>query len=210
MMGPKSSPMARPGRKVLRVLLIDNYDSFTHVLAGLLGGLGAEVVVRRNRAELRELLRLRPDGLVLSPGPGRPEESGVSLTALRAFAGSVPVLGVCLGHQLLARAFGARVGRAARPVHGRAELVHHDGRGLFAGLSGPFAAARYHSLVVEPRGLPPCLRVSAWTEGGDVMGLRHATLPLEGLQFHPESVLTEAGPVLLEGYLRSLTASSGR
>jgi anthranilate synthase/aminodeoxychorismate synthase-like glutamine amidotransferase len=210
MIGRKSSPMARPGRKVLRVLLIDNYDSFTHVLAGLLGGLGAEVLVRRNRADLRELLALRPDGLVLSPGPGRPEESGVSLAALRAFSGAVPVLGVCLGHQVLARAFGARVVRAARPVHGRSELVHHDGRGLFAGLAGPFEAARYHSLVVDRDGLPPSLRVSAWTERGEIMALRHATLPLGGLQFHPESVLTKAGPALLEGYLRSLTPSSGR
>jgi anthranilate synthase/aminodeoxychorismate synthase-like glutamine amidotransferase len=202
--------MARPGRKVSRVLLIDNFDSFTHVLAATLGGLGAEVLVRRNGAGLRELLALRPDGLVLSPGPGRPEESGVSLAALRALAGSVPILGVCLGHQLLARAFGASVVRADRPVHGRADRVHHDGRGIFAGLAQPFEAARYHSLVVSRASLPPSLRVSAWSEGGAIMGLRHATLPLEGLQFHPESVLTGAGPALLEGYLRSLTPSSGR
>ena len=202
--------MARPGRKVHRVLLIDNFDSFTHVLAGTLGGEGAEVLVRRNRAELRELLALRPDAVVLSPGPGRPEESGVSLAALRAFAGQVPLLGVCLGHQLLARAFGARVVRAERPVHGRPCRVQHDGRGLFLGLEQGFEAARYHSLVVEPASLPPALGVSAWSESGEIMGLRHATLPLMGLQFHPESVLTGVGPRLLRAFLHSLTPSSRR
>jgi len=202
--------MGRPGRKLHRVLLIDNFDSFTHLLAGTLGGLGAEVLVRRNRAPLRELLALRPDGVLLSPGPGRPEESGVSLAALRAFAGQVPVLGVCLGHQLIARSFGARVVRAARRVHGRSCAIRHDGQGLFEGLEQPLEAARYHSLVVEAASLPPALRVSAWTEEGEVMGLRHATLAVQGVQFHPESVLTEAGPALLRRFLLSLTPPRGR
>ena len=194
---------ARPSQSPLnRVLLIDNFDSFTHVLAQTLGGLGSEVLVRRNDAPLRELLCWRPDAVVLSPGPGRPEESGVSLSALRAFAGQVPILGVCLGLQLLARAWGARVVRADRPVHGRSSLVRHDGRGLFSGLPAQLEVARYHSLIVEPGSLPPALRVSAWTEEGLVMGLRHATLPIEGIQFHPESVLTLAGEDLLRGFLR--------
>ena len=186
-----------------RVLLIDNFDSFTHVLAQTLGGLGAEVLVRRNDASLRELLRWRPDAVVLSPGPGRPEESGVSLAALRAFAGQVPILGVCLGLQIVARAWGARVLRAEQPVHGRSSRVIHDGRGLFAGLPEQIEVARYHSLIVERESLPPALEVSAWTADGLIMGLRHATLAIEGIQFHPESVLTPTGERLLGGFLRS-------
>jgi anthranilate synthase/aminodeoxychorismate synthase-like glutamine amidotransferase len=187
-----------------RVLLLDNFDSFTHVLAQTLGGLGAEVLVRRNDAVLQDLIAWRPDALVLSPGPGRPEESGVCLAALRAFAGEIPILGVCLGMQVVARAWGARVVRADSPVHGRSSLVSHDGRGLFAGLPAELEVARYHSLLVERSSLAPALQVSAWTADGLVMGLRHATLPIEGIQFHPESVLTPAGEELLRGFLCSV------
>lgn len=188
----------RPG---LRVLIIDNFDSFTHNLAQLIGGLGAEVVVRRNRCPTAELHALGPDRVVLSPGPGTPADAGCCLPFLRDVAGQVPVLGVCLGMQVIAAGHGAVVRRASLPVHGRASGIVHDGRGVLAGLPQGFAAARYHSLVVEESTLPPALIPTARTADGLLMGLRHARLPVEGIQFHPESVLTPLGERIVANFL---------
>jgi anthranilate phosphoribosyltransferase len=183
-----------------RVLLVDNYDSFTFNLYQYLGELGADVTVVRNDAtSVDEALALRPDRIVISPGPGRPEEAGISVElALRS---PVPLLGVCLGHQALGQAFGSRIVRAPRPMHGKTSEVRHDGRTIFSGLPDPFTATRYHSLVVDPASVPEALEVSAWTEGGVIMGLRHRGRPLEGVQFHPESILTAAGKDLLRNFL---------
>jgi anthranilate synthase component 2 len=185
------------------VLLLDNYDSFTWNLAHRLGELGAEVEVVRNDAiTVQEIAGRRPTHLVISPGPGRPETAGISVEALRHFAGRVPVLGVCLGHQALAIAFGGRVERATAPMHGKTSMVHHDGRGVFAGMALPFEAGRYHSLVVPADGLPRDFEVSAWVAGEQtVMGLRHTSWPVNGVQFHPESVLTPTGHQLLRNFL---------
>ncbi len=183
-----------------RVLLIDNYDSFTHNLFQALRGPGAEVEVVRTDAVERE--KVNPTHLVISPGPGRPERSGKTLEVIRHVAGRIPVLGVCLGHQAIALVFGGRLALAPAPVHGKVAEVHHDGKGLFAGLPNPFPAARYHSLVVPREGLPPELEVSAWTPDGVVMGLRHRTLPVAGVQFHPESFMTPDGGRLLAHFLR--------
>jgi len=185
------------------ILLLDNYDSFTWNLAHRLGELGAEVSVVRNDAiTVEEIAGRRPTHLVISPGPGRPEAAGITVEALRRFAGQVPVLGVCLGHQALATAFGGRVDRATAPMHGKASMVQHDGRGLFRGVAMPFEAGRYHSLLVPRDGLPAGFEVSAWVEEDDVvMGMRHETWPVSGVQFHPESVLTPAGHQLLRNFL---------
>jgi anthranilate synthase component 2 len=188
-----------------RVLLVDNYDSFTFNLVQYLGELGARVEVFRNdEIDVAGIRARRPDGLVLSPGPCTPSEAGVTLEAIRALAGELPILGVCLGHQAIGQAFGGRVVRNPRIVHGKASPVLHRGRGLYAGLPSPFAAGRYHSLVVERRGLPRALAVTAWTREGEIMGLRHRKLEVEGVQFHPESVLTESGKALLDNWLRRL------
>lgn len=185
-----------------RVLLLDNLDSFTHNLAQGLQALGAEVRVLRARgATLDGLERARPSHLVISPGPGHPSQARLSLAALRRFAGRLPLLGVCLGHQALAQAFGGSVGRAARPLHGRASRIRHDGRGLFLGLPQGFRAGRYHSLAVEEAGLPASLKITAWADDGTVMGLRHSSGAV-GLQFHPESILTPCGNRLLANFLR--------
>ena len=185
------------------VLLIDNYDSFTWNLAHRLGELGAEVrVVRNDAVTIAEIERLSPARIVISPGPGRPETAGVSVEVLRAFAGRVPLLGVCLGHQALAVAFGGRVERAAVPMHGKTSAVAHDGKQLFAGLSGAFEAGRYHSLVIPGDGVPPEFHVTAWVESdGVVMGISHETKPIFGVQFHPESVLTAEGRRMLRNFL---------
>jgi anthranilate synthase component 2 len=184
------------------LLVIDNYDSFTYNLVQYLGELGATPAVYRNDALTLEALdRLAPAALLVSPGPGAPREAGISVAAIRHLAGRVPVLGVCLGHQAIGEVFGGVVEHAPRPVHGKTAPVHHDGRGVFAGLPSPLAATRYHSLVVRRGGLPACLEVSAWTEDGIVMGLRHRDLPVEGVQFHPESILTEAGHAMLANFL---------
>lgn len=186
----------------MTVLLLDNYDSFTYNLAQALGALGAAVVVRRNDAiTLAEVRDLQPTHLVVSPGPGRPEEAGSTLQIMDGMVGRVPILGVCLGHQALARVFGGQVDRADQVVHGKASLVYHDGRGIYTGLPSPLSAGRYHSLVVAAEGLPGELAVAAFTSDGVVMGLRHRTLPIEGVQFHPESMLTPAGPRLLRNFL---------
>jgi anthranilate synthase/aminodeoxychorismate synthase-like glutamine amidotransferase len=185
------------------VLVVDNYDSFTYNLVQSLGSLGASLTVIRNDARsAAEMLALRPSRVVISPGPGRPEGAGATLAIVREAGPSVPVLGVCLGHQAIALAFGGRVVRAPRPVHGKTSVIEHDGAGLFAGLAEPFPAGRYHSLVVADEGLPPELEVTARSRGeGTIMGLRHRALPIHGVQFHPESILTAAGTDLLRNFL---------
>jgi anthranilate synthase component 2 len=185
------------------LLLIDNYDSFTWNLVHYLGDLGAEVVVRRNDAlDVQEAMALRPAGIVLSPGPCDPDQAGICLPlALAAAETGTPLLGVCLGHQTIGQAFGGRVVRAGAIVHGKLDRMHHEGRGVFAGLPSPFAATRYHSLIVERASLPDCLEVTAWLEDGTIMGLRHRTLPIEGVQFHPESIASEHGHALLRNFL---------
>jgi anthranilate synthase component 2 len=193
------------GRGGVRLLLVDNYDSFTFNLVQYLGELGAEVEVFRNdRIDVPGIRARRPRGLVLSPGPCTPDEAGVTLEAVRALGGELPILGVCLGHQAIGQAFGGRVVRNARIVHGKASPVLHRRAGLYRGLPSPFLAGRYHSLVVERRALPRCLAVTAWTREGEIMGLRHRTLDVEGVQFHPESILTEHGRALLGNWLERL------
>jgi anthranilate synthase/aminodeoxychorismate synthase-like glutamine amidotransferase len=186
-----------------RILLIDNYDSFTYNIVQYLAELGAEVDVYRNDAiTLDEIAGQAPDGIVISPGPGNPNEAGISLDVIRRFAGQIPLLGVCLGEQSMGQVFGGQVVRAPYLMHGRTSEIHHDGKGVFANLPNPFTATRYHSLVVEGASLPACLEVSAWTDDGLIMGLRHKDLPqVEGVQFHPESILTEAGKPLLANFL---------
>jgi anthranilate synthase component 2 len=183
--------------------MIDNYDSFTYNLVQYLGELGAGVDVVRNDVETVDaLLARRPEGLVVSPGPGRPADAGVSLEAVRRFGeAGVPVLGVCLGHQAIGEAFGGRIVRARTIMHGKVSRISHDGKGVFAGLSQPFEATRYHSLVIDPDAVPDVLEVAARTEDGEIMGVRHRTLPIHGIQFHPESILTREGKDLLANFL---------
>jgi para-aminobenzoate synthetase component 2 len=184
------------------ILMIDNYDSFTYNLVQYLRELGEAVVVRRNdQLGLEEVRQLDPDRIVLSPGPCTPAEAGISCDLVRAFGASIPLLGVCLGHQCIGAAYGGRVVRAGRLMHGKTSPILHDGRGLFAGLPRPFEATRYHSLLVEREGLPDCLEISAETPEGEIMGLRHRSHPVEGVQFHPESILTRAGKALLANFV---------
>ena len=185
------------------VLVIDNYDSFTYNLVQYLGELGATVIVRRNdESSLEELRGLRHDRVVISPGPGRPEQAGVSLDVIKEFGPRMPLLGVCLGHQAIGLAFGGEVKRAPAPIHGKTSTVEHNGQGVFAGMTSPFQAGRYHSLIVGEPSLPAALEVNARTkEDGLVMGLRHRTMPIHGVQFHPESVLTNEGRRLLRNFL---------
>lgn len=185
------------------MVLIDNYDSFTYNLYQILVSLGAQVVVYRHDAiTVEELGQMPLAGLVISPGPGTPDGAGISLEAILALREKVPILGVCLGHQCLGQAFGGEIVRARRPVHGQSSPIWHDGRALYAGLPNPFIAARYHSLVIKRESLPQELEISAWTAEGEIMGVRHRFLPLEGVQFHPESVLTAEGPQILANFLR--------
>ena len=184
------------------LLLLDNHDSFTFNLVQYLLELGADVLVRRSDAiDLDGIARASPDALLVSPGPGRPDDAGITLDAIRALAGRVPVLGVCLGHQAIGALYGARIVRAPRLMHGRTSEIRHDGEGVFAGVPSPFVAARYHSLVIDPATLPAELSPTAWASTGELMGLRHRTLDVEGVQFHPESFLTEHGHAMMRNFL---------
>lgn len=184
------------------VLMIDNYDSFTYNLVQYLGELGAELEVHRSRkVGIAELDELAPERIVISPGPCTPREAGISNDAIQHFAGKVPILGVCLGHQCIGDVFGGDVVRADRLMHGKTSMIHHNGKELFKDLDNPFEATRYHSLIVQKDTLPDCLEVTAWTDQDEIMGLRHKTLPIWGVQFHPESILTAAGKDLLGNFL---------
>ncbi|HNV08852.1 MAG TPA: aminodeoxychorismate/anthranilate synthase component II [Dokdonella sp.] len=189
------------------LLMIDNYDSFTFNLVQYFGELGEEVrVIRNDAVDLAGVRALDPSAIVISPGPGTPDDAGISLEVLAALSGVMPIFGVCLGHQAIGQAFGGKVVRARSIMHGKTSPIHHDGRGVFAGLPNPFEATRYHSLVVEQASLPKCLEVSAWTENADgsrdeIMGLRHRSLAVEGVQFHPESILTQHGHAMLRNFL---------
>ncbi len=185
------------------LLMIDNYDSFTYNLVQYLGELGQDVRVFRNdQITLDEIAALGPDHIVISPGPCTPNEAGVSVETIQRFAGQIPILGVCLGHQSIGQAFGGRIVRAAQLMHGKTSAIHHTGRGVFTNLPSPFTATRYHSLVIERETLPDCLEITAWTEDdGEIMGVRHKELAVEGVQFHPESILTEHGHALLRNFL---------
>jgi para-aminobenzoate synthetase component 2 len=184
------------------ILVIDNYDSFTYNLVQYLGELGATVVVRRNdELTLAELEEQLPQRILISPGPGRPADAGIAPGVIKRFAGRVPILGVCLGHQAIGEVFGGRVVRARSVMHGKASEIVHDGKTVFRNLASPFSAGRYHSLIVERESLPPCLEISAETRDGVIMGLRHREQPIEGVQFHPESILTPAGKGLLANFL---------
>ena len=188
------------------ILVVDNYDSFTYNLVQYLGELGAEVGVFRNDAiDVAEIRRRAPAGVLVSPGPGRPEDAGVSPDVIASLAGEIPILGVCLGHQCIGEHWGGRIVRADRLMHGRTSPIEHDGRGVFRGLPNPVVATRYHSLVVDPASVPDALEVSAKTAEGEIMGLRHRELAVEGVQFHPESFLTEHGHDLLRNWLEGLT-----
>jgi anthranilate synthase/aminodeoxychorismate synthase-like glutamine amidotransferase len=185
-----------------RILMVDNYDSFTFNLVQYLGELGAQVTVRRNDAiDIAGVREMAPDAIVVSPGPCTPRQAGISVALIREMAGELPLLGVCLGHQCIGEAFGGRVVRAGRLMHGKTSPILHDSRTIFSGLPTPFEAIRYHSLLVEPDSLPDCLEVSAWTAEGEIMGLRHKSLAVEGVQFHPESILTANGKDLLKNFL---------
>lgn len=191
------------------ILMIDNYDSFTFNLVQYLGELGEELkVVRNDQLSIDQIAELNPKFLMISPGPCSPNEAGISLKAIEAFAGKLPIFGVCLGHQAIAQAFGGDVVRAGRLMHGKTSMVYHDGKTVFKGIENPFPAARYHSLIVKKDTLPECLEVSAWTEEGEIMAVRHKHLPVEGVQFHPESILTTAGKQLLLNFIKAYQRSS--
>ena len=187
------------------ILVVDNYDSFTYNLVQYLGELGADVTVRRNDAvSVDEAERLGPDGILISPGPGRPDEAGVSLALIAGLGSRIPIFGVCLGHQSIAQHFGASIVRADRLMHGRTSSIQHSGTGVFASLPSPLTATRYHSLIVDRATVPGELEVTAWTDEGEIMGLRHRELPVEGVQFHPESFLTDHGHALIGNWLEGL------
>jgi len=195
------------------LLMVDNYDSFTYNLVQYLGELGADVRVHRNdQISVQEIERLKPDHIVISPGPCTPNEAGVSVETILHFAGKIPILGVCLGHQSIGQAFGGRVVHARQVMHGKTSLIRHRGTGVFHGLPDPFEATRYHSLVIAAESLPPCLEVTAWTETADgqmdeIMGIRHREFAVEGVQFHPESILTQHGHAMLKNFLEMKVTS---
>ena len=185
------------------LLMIDNYDSFTYNLVQYFGELGQEVQVYRNdEIDLDRIATLKPEHIVISPGPCTPNEAGVSVPVIKQFAGAVPILGVCLGHQSIGQAFGGKIVHAKQLMHGKTSEIHHHDIGVFKGLPNPFTATRYHSLVIERESLPEGLEITAWTDDGEIMGVRHKTLAVEGVQFHPESILTEHGHAMLENFLR--------
>ena len=193
------------------ILMIDNYDSFTYNLVQYLRELGADVVVHRNdRIGAEEIRALRPERIVLSPGPCSPAEAGICCEAIRLFGAGVPVLGVCLGHQCIGAAYGGRIVRAGRLMHGKTSLIHHDGQGIFRGVPNPFEATRYHSLLIERETVPSCLEISAQTAEGEIMGVRHRSHPVEGVQFHPESILTQSGKALLANFLTGPGVQGGQ
>ena len=184
------------------LLMIDNYDSFTYNLVQYFGELKQEVVVFRNdEVSLDEIAALQPGQIVISPGPCTPNEAGISVPLIRRFAGEIPILGVCLGHQSIGQAFGGKIVHAKRVMHGKVSAIHHAGRGVFLGLREPFEATRYHSLVIERESLPKVLEVTAWTDDGEIMGVQHKSLPIQGVQFHPESILTQFGHELLRNFV---------
>ncbi len=186
------------------LLMIDNYDSFTYNLVQYLGELGEEVSVFRNdEITLEQIEALQPSRIVISPGPCTPDEAGISVPLIRRFAGKLPILGVCLGHQSIGQAFGGKIVHAGQLMHGKTSDIRHKDAGVFHGLPNPLIATRYHSLVIEKKSLPACLEVTAWTDDGEIMGVRHRDLPVEGVQFHPESILTEKGHDLLANFLRT-------
>jgi len=190
----------------VQLLMIDNYDSFTYNLVQYLGELGADVEVRRNDAvTVEDVLALAPERIVISPGPCTPNEAGITLELLERLSGRVPILGVCLGHQAIGQAFGGKVVRATQVMHGKVSRIRHDGRGVFSGIPDDFVATRYHSLVIERSSLPDCLALTAQAEDGEIMGVRHRSLAVEGVQFHPEAMLTEHGHRLLENFLKGRT-----
>ena len=185
------------------LLMIDNYDSFTYNLVQYFLELGEEVeVVRNDKIDCRDIERLAPQRLVISPGPCTPKEAGISVPAIQQFAGRIPILGICLGHQSITEAFAGKVVRAERLMHGKTSPIHHDSSGLYQGLSNPFTATRYHSLIAERTSFPACLNITAWTDEGEIMGLQHKDLPIWGVQFHPESILTTEGKALLNNFLK--------
>lgn len=185
------------------LLMIDNYDSFTYNLVQYLGELGEDIrVFRNNRITIKEIEDMSPQKIVISPGPCTPKEAGISVETIRHFAGRLPILGVCLGHQSIGAAFGGEIIRAPRLMHGKTSLIHHDGKKLFDDLPNPFEATRYHSLLIRRESMPDCLEITAWTEEGEIMGVRHKDFVIEGVQFHPESILTLAGKDLLKNFLK--------
>ncbi|EEM07359.1 Anthranilate synthase component II [Bacillus pseudomycoides] len=188
--------------------MIDNYDSFTFNLVQFLGELGQELIVKRNdEITILDIEQMKPDFLMISPGPCSPNEAGISMDVIKYFAGKIPIFGVCLGHQSIAQVFGGDVVRADRLMHGKTSLMYHDGKMIFADIPNPFTATRYHSLIVKKETLPECLEVTSWTEEGEIMALRHKTLPIEGVQFHPESIMTSHGKELLQNFIRSYSPS---
>ncbi len=185
------------------ILVIDNYDSFTYNLVQYLGELGAKLKVFRNdKITLGQIKKLKPEKIVISPGPGRPEDAGISCRLIKEFAGSIPVLGVCLGHQCLGYVYGGRITGAKKLMHGKTSLIYHSRNAIFKGIPSPFEATRYHSLIVAKKNLPACFEVIAWTKEGEIMGLKHKKYPLWGVQFHPESILTKAGKKILANFLK--------
>ncbi len=184
------------------ILMIDNYDSFTYNLVQYLGQLGEELIVKRNdEVMIEQIEQLQPHFLMISPGPCSPNEAGISMEAIEYFAGKIPIFGVCLGHQSIAQVFGGEVVRAERLMHGKTSSIFHDGKTIFTHIPNPFVATRYHSLIVKKETLPDCFEISAWTEEGEIMAIRHKTLPIEGVQFHPESIMTEHGLEMLKNFI---------